>query len=122
LRGGGHAGKRIKRTTTVARDRVNWGALYLRTKPYRNGALLASYRNRGGDTVSVGQPRCVLAVAFSHDAEGYGLIAPSPYSPVGTKTGNLIHKFTGGSVQKILTDVSIDPVGNVWIANNWRSP
>ena len=39
--------------------------------------------------------------------------------PPGTKTGDLIHKFTGGSIQKVLTDVSIDPAGNVWIANNW---
>jgi len=75
LRGGGHAGKRIKRTTTVARDRVNWGALYLRTKPYRNGALLASYRNRGGDTVSVGQPRCVLASPMG--ATDSGFISPT---------------------------------------------
>jgi hypothetical protein len=42
------------------------------------------------------------------------------HSP-GTKTGDLIHTFTGGSIQKILTDVSIDPAGNVWIANNWNS-
>ena len=40
------------------------------------------------------------------------------HSP-GTKTGDLIHTFTGGSIQKTLTDVSIDPAGNVWIANNW---
>ena len=40
--------------------------------------------------------------------------------PAGTKTGDLIHKFTGGSIQ-ILTDVAIDPVGNVWAANNWNS-
>jgi hypothetical protein len=39
--------------------------------------------------------------------------------PPGTKTGDLIHTPTGGSIQPILTDVSIDPAGNVWIANNW---
>lgn len=39
--------------------------------------------------------------------------------PPGTKTGELIHTFTGGSIQPILTDVNIDPAGNVWIANNW---
>ena len=41
--------------------------------------------------------------------------------PPGTKPGDLIHKFTGGSIQ-MLTDVSIDPAGNVWVANNWNSP
>ena len=42
--------------------------------------------------------------------------------PPGTKTGDLIHKLTGGSIQPFLTDVSIDPAGNVWIANNWNNP
>jgi hypothetical protein len=32
--------------------------------------------------------------------------------PEGTKAGDLIHVFTGGSIQ-ILTDVAIDPAGNV---------
>jgi hypothetical protein len=41
--------------------------------------------------------------------------------PVGTKTGDVIHVFTGGSIQ-MLTDVSIDPAGNVWAANNWNVP
>jgi streptogramin lyase len=40
--------------------------------------------------------------------------------PEGTKTGDLIHEFTGGSIQ-IITDVAIDPAGNVWVANNWNS-
>ena len=39
----------------------------------------------------------------------------------GTKTGDVIHKFTGGTIQMI-TDVSIDPAGNVWAANNWNDP
>jgi hypothetical protein len=37
---------------------------------------------------------------------------------VGTKTGDPIHIFQSGSIQMI-TDVSIDPAGNVWAANNW---
>jgi hypothetical protein len=41
--------------------------------------------------------------------------------PAGTKTGDLIHKFQSGSIQ-MLTDVSIDPAGNVWAANNWNLP
>ena len=40
--------------------------------------------------------------------------------PAGTKTGDVIHVFQGGSIQ-MLTDVSIDPAGNVWAANNWNS-
>ena len=41
--------------------------------------------------------------------------------PVDTKSGDVIHAFTGGSIQ-MLTDVSIDPAGNVWAANNWNVP
>jgi len=40
--------------------------------------------------------------------------------PAGTKTGDVIHVFQAGSIQMI-TDVSIDPAGNVWAANNWNS-
>ncbi len=39
--------------------------------------------------------------------------------PAGTKTGDVIHIFKSGSIQ-MLTDVSIDPAGNVWAANNWN--
>ena len=38
--------------------------------------------------------------------------------PAGTKTGDGIHVFQSGSIQMI-TDVGIDPAGNVWAANNW---
>jgi streptogramin lyase len=41
--------------------------------------------------------------------------------PAGTKTGEVIHKFQGGSIQ-MSTDVSIDPAGDVWAANNWNLP
>jgi streptogramin lyase len=41
--------------------------------------------------------------------------------PAGTKMGDVIHSFTGGSIQ-MLTDVSIDAAGNVWAANNWNDP
>ena len=40
--------------------------------------------------------------------------------PTGTKAGDLIHQFTGGGIQMI-TDVNIDPAGDVWVANNWNS-
>jgi hypothetical protein len=39
--------------------------------------------------------------------------------PAGTKTGDAIHVFRGGSIQ-MLTDVSIDAAGDVWAANNWN--
>ncbi len=41
--------------------------------------------------------------------------------PQGTKTGDVVHVFTGGTIQ-MLTDVVIDPAGNVWAANNWNNP
>ena len=40
--------------------------------------------------------------------------------PAGTKTGDVIHTFQSGTIQMI-TDVSIDPAGDVWAANNWNS-
>jgi len=39
--------------------------------------------------------------------------------PAGTKAGDLIHIFQSGSIQMV-TDVQIDPAGNVWVANNWN--
>jgi hypothetical protein len=41
--------------------------------------------------------------------------------PAGTKPGDVIHVFRSGSIQ-LLTDVNIDPAGNVWAANNWNDP
>ena len=38
--------------------------------------------------------------------------------PASTKTGDVIHVFQSGSIQ-MLTDVAVDPAGNVWAANNW---
>jgi hypothetical protein len=40
--------------------------------------------------------------------------------PPGTKAGDVIHIFQSGTIQMV-TDVSIDPAGNVWVANNWNS-
>jgi hypothetical protein len=45
---------------------------------------------------------------------------PKGYPP-GTKPGDVLHVFTGGTIQ-MLTDVVVDPAGNVWAANNWNSP
>ena len=43
--------------------------------------------------------------------------------PPGLKTGEPISPF-GGYVDglQIITDVAIDPAGNVWVANNWNRP
>ncbi len=38
----------------------------------------------------------------------------------GTKPGDLIHYFQGGTLQ-IPTIASVDPAGNLWVANNWNS-
>jgi hypothetical protein len=40
--------------------------------------------------------------------------------PAGTKAGDVLHVFKSGSIQ-LLTDVAIDPAGNVWAANNWNN-
>ena len=44
--------------------------------------------------------------------------------PPGMKTGDPISPpsgYVGGNMQK-LTDIAIDPAGNVWVANNWQNP
>jgi hypothetical protein len=41
--------------------------------------------------------------------------------PAGTKAGDVIHQFQSASIQMV-TDVAIDPAGNVWVANNWNDP
>src|SRR5215467_4564157 len=38
----------------------------------------------------------------------------------GTKPGDVVHVLTGGTFQ-MLTDVVIDPAGNIWAANNWNN-
>src|SRR5271156_896641 len=40
-------------------------------------------------------------------------------APAGTKTGDVIHQFQSASIQMI-TEVAVDPAGNVWAANNWN--
>lgn len=37
----------------------------------------------------------------------------------GTQVGDIVHVFQSGNIQMI-TDVLIDPAGNVWAANNWN--
>jgi hypothetical protein len=40
--------------------------------------------------------------------------------PPGTKAGDVLHIFQSGTIQMV-TDVSIDAAGNVWVANNWNN-
>jgi hypothetical protein len=40
--------------------------------------------------------------------------------PADIKTGDVLHRFESGSIQ-LVTDVSIDPAGDVWVANNWNN-
>lgn len=44
--------------------------------------------------------------------------------PPGTKTGDAISPATGyiGGLQAAITDIVVDPAGNVWVANNWENP
>jgi hypothetical protein len=69
----------------------------------------------GNDDVWIGNisPRS-QGVVFMAGADPKG-------HPAGTKAGDVIHVFKSGSIQ-MLTDVSIDPAGNVWAANNWNDP
>jgi hypothetical protein len=42
-----------------------------------------------------------------------------PKAQAGAKTGDLIHMFQSGGIQMV-TDIGIDPAGDVWVANNWN--
>lgn len=37
----------------------------------------------------------------------------------GTKPGDLLHEFRGGSI-RMITEVNIDLAGDVWAANHWN--
>lgn len=67
----------------------------------------------GNDDVWIGnlspRKRAVVYMAGA-DTKGH---------PAGTRTGDVIHVFQSGSIQ-MLTDVNIDPAGDVWAANNWN--
>lgn len=67
----------------------------------------------GNDDVWIGNfgPPGHGVVLMAGDGKGH---------PAGTKTGDVLHRFEGGSIQ-LLTDVSIDPAGDVWAANNWNN-
>ena len=66
-----------------------------------------------------------MAMSGSGNFIGRGVVfmagAGSKGHPTGTQTGDVVHVFTGGSIQ-MLTDVAIDPAGDVWAANNWNVP
>ncbi len=67
----------------------------------------------GNDDVWFGNFRSRgVALMAGNDTKGH---------PAGTKTGDVIHVFQGGSIQMI-TDTSIDAAGDVWAANNWNYP
>jgi hypothetical protein len=61
---------------------------------------------------------------FAASGLGRGIVmlagAETKGHPSGTKPGDLIHFFQGGTLQ-IPTIGSIDPAGNLWVANNWNS-
>jgi hypothetical protein len=52
---------------------------------------------------------------------GVGLMAGADPKDqaAGTKTGDVIHIFQSGAIQMV-TDVGVDPAGDVWAANNWN--
>jgi hypothetical protein len=51
---------------------------------------------------------------------GVGLMAGAdPNTHGGAKTGDLIHVFQSGGIQMV-TDIGINPAGDVWVANNWN--
>ncbi len=70
----------------------------------------------GNDTVWV-------ANAFGHSVT-HLCGARAENCPPGMKTGDPISPVPGGHIGglQIITDVAIDPAGNLWVANNWDRP
>ena len=81
-------------------------------KGYTNGALDGPWGIAidGDDNVWVGNsPGFGTVLLAGDDPKG---------RPPGTKTGDLIHNFTLGTIP-LVTSAVIDPAGNVWVASNW---
>lgn len=55
---------------------------------------------------------------------GRGIVLMAGAEPKGVSAeataGDVLHVFQGGTIQ-MLTDVVVDPAGNVWAANNWNN-
>ena len=64
-----------------------------------------------------------VANGFSHTVTALCGARPETCAP-GTKTGDPISPPGGyiGGMQTAITDIAIDPAGNVWVANNWDLP
>ena len=64
-----------------------------------------------------------VANGFSHTVTALCGARPETCPP-GTKTGDPLSPPGGyiGGMQTAITDVAIDPAGNVWVANNWDLP
>jgi hypothetical protein len=80
----------------------------------------------GGDAISVpwgvsidGEDNAWVANFWGRGVVLMAGATPNGQAP-GAKMGDVVHVFQGGSFQA-LTDVVIDPAGNVWAANNWNN-
>jgi hypothetical protein len=76
---------------------------------------------RSGNGCVIGDDGLVLTIGYLITEAQTMAGADTKGHPAGTKTGDVIHVFRSGSIQ-LLTDVNIDPAGNVWAANNWNDP
>jgi hypothetical protein len=90
-----------------------------------DGTQLASEGFNGGGTVNA--PWGIVIDGnddvFAASGLGRGIVmlagvGTNGHAP-GTKPGDLIHFFQGGSIE-IPTIGSIDPAGDLWVANNWK--
>jgi hypothetical protein len=91
-----------------------------------DGTQLAAEGLTGGDTINA--PWGIVVDGnddvFAASGLGRGItmlagVGTNGHAP-GTKPGDLIHYFQSGTLQ-IPTIGSIDPAGNLWVANNWNS-
>jgi hypothetical protein len=91
-----------------------------------DGTQLAPEGFTGGETINApwgivvdGNDDVWVASGLGRGVTMLAGVGTNGHAP-GTKPGDLIHYFQGGTVQ-IPTVGSIDPAGNLWVANNWNS-
>ena len=92
-----------------------------------DGTQLSNKGFDGGGTISVpwglnidGNDNVWIGNFWGRSVAVMAGVSPNE-AQANAKPGDVLHVFTGGSIQ-MLTDVAIDPAGNVWAANNWNAP
>lgn len=89
------------------------------TQPVPEGFTGSGKMNAGWGLVIDGNDDVFAASGLGRGIVMLAGAEPNGHPP-GTKPGDLIHFFQGGTIA-IPTIGAVDPAGNLWVANNWNS-